>query len=461
MSTNNPSGGPTPGPNDPKNSKDAQSGTPSTSGYTPSSYSSGATSGSTGSSGYTSSQYSSTPSSYSSNPTSSYGQSNQPGQPGQSGAGSPYGGQQYGGTQSGSGYGASGYGVQGGLNPRPPRNDMNETREFGAPQSTYAQAGQQGYQQGGLGSQYAGAQSGYGSQHAGAQYGGPGQQGPYGGGANQSPYPGMPQQESGDNPNVAGIIGLILAVVGFILSCIPIVQIFGWLVLLLALILGVVGLFIQSKSKIPAVAAIVVSIIGGIVGTFVSAGILAAIFANGDFESTTDDPATAESSASAESSAAKPSSAEKESAPDSNHKGTREDPLALGTPIESGDWIITVNSVDLDAHGKVMAENPFNDDPGADKEYILINVTAEYQGDAAEGEGVLLDIAYVGSDGNTYSWMDHVAVVPDDLDMMKPLFKGGSVSGNVGIAVPKDTKDQGVVSIRSGFEDKKHFVAVK
>lgn len=532
MSTNNPNGGPTPGPNDPKGpvdpkdpktGNDSQAGSSGTSGYTPSRYSTGAggtngtsstgsTSSASTSSGYTSSPYGSTPSSNSSSPTTPFGQANQsasasasgqsdkpassgqpskpsePSQPTQSdqpghygaGAGSSFGGQQYGGQQSGSGYGASSFGVQGsqGGQSRPTTpGGVNETREFGAPQSAYAQggqnsgfqggpqggqqAGQQGFQQGGYGSQYAGGQ--YGAQGQPGQQGQYGQQGPYGGGGYQNPYPGMTQQADGEKPNIAGIIGLILAVFGFILACIPVIQVIGWVVLFVAFVLGIVGLFIQSKSKVPAIAAIVASVLGGIVGTVVSLGILGAALGTDDPEPTTTAPSTTEGTeapAATDTSATKPSSDNKPD-PNSSHKGTREDPLPIGTPIQSGDWVITVNSVDLNAHNTVMSENPFNDEPGADMEYIMLNLTIEYVGDKADGDHAMADVEYVGVDGNTYSWTDHVAVVPDDLELYKTLYKGGSVTGNMAIAVPKDTKDQGVLSVRADFMGDKKFVAVK
>ena len=273
----------------------------------------------------------------------------------------------------------------------------------------------------------------------------------------------MPQQANGDKPNVAGIIALILAVFGFILACIPVIQVIGWFVLFVAFVLGIVGLVIQSKSKAPAIAAIVTSVIGGIVGTIVSLGILGATLGPDDPKPTPTQPSATKSTkapASTASSAAKPST-EKKPAPSGDHKGTREDPYALGTSFESNDWVLTVNSVDLDAHGKVMAENEFNDDPGPDKEYILINVTMEYTGGNPEGESEFLDIEYVAEDGNTYTWTDYTTVVPDDLEMYKTLYKGGKETGNIGIAVPKDAKDRGVLSVRAGFEGSKTFVAVK
>lgn len=70
--------------------------------------------------------------------------------------------------------------------------------------------------------------------------------------------------------NVLGIVALVVAVVGFIFACIPVVQVVGWVLLPIALVLSIVALFLKGR-KWPAITALVVSILGLIVGAVVAA----------------------------------------------------------------------------------------------------------------------------------------------------------------------------------------------
>ena len=71
-------------------------------------------------------------------------------------------------------------------------------------------------------------------------------------------------------PNVLGIVALVIAVVGFVLACIPFVQVAGWILLPVALVLAIVALFLNGR-KWPAIAALIVSVVGAIVGAVVAA----------------------------------------------------------------------------------------------------------------------------------------------------------------------------------------------
>lgn len=69
--------------------------------------------------------------------------------------------------------------------------------------------------------------------------------------------------------NVIGIIALVCAVLGLILSCIKGILLLGWILLPIGFILGVVGLFPKNKAKGTALGAVVTSIIGFIVAAVV------------------------------------------------------------------------------------------------------------------------------------------------------------------------------------------------
>lgn len=78
--------------------------------------------------------------------------------------------------------------------------------------------------------------------------------------------PGHPFTEpSNPGPNVVGIIALVLAIVGLVFVFIPPVSGFAWVVVPVAFVLAIIGLFLRG-AKWPAVTGLVVSIIAAIVG---------------------------------------------------------------------------------------------------------------------------------------------------------------------------------------------------
>jgi hypothetical protein len=70
--------------------------------------------------------------------------------------------------------------------------------------------------------------------------------------------------------NTLGRIALIVGIIGFIFACIPGALIVGWVLLPIAFILGIVGLFPSGKAKGASVAAVIISIVGAVVGVSVS-----------------------------------------------------------------------------------------------------------------------------------------------------------------------------------------------
>jgi hypothetical protein len=93
---------------------------------------------------------------------------------------------------------------------------------------------------------------------------------PYGAGPTTTGTVPPPRAEEPAGTNVLGIIALAVAVVGFIFACIPFVQVVGWVLLPIALVLSIVALFLKGR-KWPAITALVISILGFIVGAVVAA----------------------------------------------------------------------------------------------------------------------------------------------------------------------------------------------
>ncbi|WP_363357602.1 DUF2510 domain-containing protein [Microbacterium sp. LMI12-1-1.1] len=69
--------------------------------------------------------------------------------------------------------------------------------------------------------------------------------------------------------NILGLVALAVSAVGFIFACIPGALIVGWVLLPIGFILGIVALFQKDKPKWQGLTAIILSVIGTIVGVVV------------------------------------------------------------------------------------------------------------------------------------------------------------------------------------------------
>lgn len=245
--------------------------------------------------------------------------------------------------------------------------------------------------------------------------------------------------------NALGIIGFVCALLGVLFSCIPGWLILGWILLPISFILGLVGLFLKGPKKL-AISAIIISVIGTVIAAMVL------VFVVGKAFDETFDKDTAVSD---------PVQDSNEASLGADDAGvTRSNPLPIGTTVESGDWAITLNGVDLNADGVVMAENPFNEPAGEGRTYILANLTVAYKGSNPQGETPTAIVEYVSVDGQTFHSFDAPVVVPDELDTLTTLYEGGSETGNVAFSVPAESAGAGVFAISPEvFSEKKFFSA--
>ncbi|MDQ0924612.1 hypothetical protein QF038_003120 [Pseudarthrobacter sp. W1I19] len=253
--------------------------------------------------------------------------------------------------------------------------------------------------------------------------------------------------------NVIGLVALSAAIVGFIFACIPGALIIGWVLLPIGFILAIVSLFLKDKAKGMGITALILSIVGTIVGFAVFFSVVTSsakdAFGSGD---TKVSAPTAEAGGDAQAAAAAAPAAK---------AGTRENPSPIGSVVESKDWKVVVNSVTLGASDAVVAANRFNDAPAAGSEYILVNYSATYVGDDANGQTPsFVSVDYVTADGKTINAYDHHVVAPEAIDS-NTLYKGGTATGNIAIQVPTATTSQGVLAVRPGMIADKVFVAVK
>lgn len=279
----------------------------------------------------------------------------------------------------------------------------------------------------------------------------------------QAPYQGAPPQP-GAAPqvekaqrNVLGIIALAVSAVGFIFACVPGALIVGWVLLPIGFILGIVSLFMKGKVKWQGITAIIVSVVGTIVGIIVFTVVVATAF-NDSFGGT--DVGIGEEPAVVEEAEGPVAPIEEEEAEPAAEVGTRENPAPLGTPIEGQEWTVVINSVTFGATDQILAENQFNEAPDPGTEYILINYTATYTGDDPEGmSAIFASVEYVTADGVTVTGFDKVVVGPDEIDVISTLYNGGSVTGNKALQVP--SPPDGVIAVSPGMISDTVFVATQ
>lgn len=248
------------------------------------------------------------------------------------------------------------------------------------------------------------------------------QQQPYPGqnGQNWSPQTLPPQQSKKNQSNVLGLIALITAVIGFIFACIPGALIIGWILLPVAFILGLVSLFLQGKSKWMGITALILSIVGTVVGAVVFLVVVSTAFDEsfGSGDTTVAGP-------SEDSDAGIEQDADKEVAVDegSSEEGTRGNPYPIGSTIENDQWRVVVNSVIPAATDAVLSENDFNEPPADGSQYMLVNYSTTYLGDNADGEmPAFVTVEYVTADGTTVNSFDKVLVAPDAIDSSSTLY---------------------------------------
>lgn len=260
------------------------------------------------------------------------------------------------------------------------------------------------------------------------------------------------QQKTKKQLNVVALIALITAVLGFIFACMPGALIVGWVLLPIAFILAVVSLFVRDKPKGMGIAALIVSVVGTIVGFVVFFAVVGSSFDNafGSGDTTVAPP----SSAAGSNSEASGNDAGAEA-------GTRENPSPLGSVIESDDWRVVINSVTLAATDTVIAANSFNDPPTEGSEYILVNYSVTYIGDDPNGESpISVSVDYVTADGRTITSHDKSVVEPDAIKS-NTLYTGGTATGNTAFEVPSATAGQGVIAVRAGMLGDTVFVAAQ
>jgi hypothetical protein len=246
--------------------------------------------------------------------------------------------------------------------------------------------------------------------------------------------------------------GFVLGLLGLLASWIPLLNIVGLILGVLGAVLAAVGLAKSKKTgagKGLAIAGLVLGVLAVII----------AIIVNVAFAKAVDEAVKTTTSTSVEAPAASNGKgASSDTAASDKALGTsRDNPAPLGSAITGGDWTVKVNSV------KTAGKDSLGQKPAAGKTLLVVNLTATYNGDDAQGASAFARVKFVTAGGNTIdSTGGSTLFVPENqFHSLSTVFKGASVTGNDMIEVPADSWKDGVLSVSPDMLSDDTFVAVK
>lgn len=147
--------------------------------------------------------------------------------------------------------------------------------------------------------------------------------------------------------------------------------------------------------------------------------------------------------------------------------GSRETPAPVGSSAvirDSSDepvWQVTLVKSTLNVNEIVESENQFNDPPPSGLQYAAAEFEVTYLGSSKGFPSSDLDIAFVTIEGTTHKPFDVSVVGPNPLSSANELYEGGSVTGDVYIAIPTQGADQGTWRISQFLNDSEFFFQAK
>ncbi len=264
----------------------------------------------------------------------------------------------------------------------------------------------------------------------------------YSGAPVPGPYPPSPQVPAKPK-NTLGLIALIVGIIGFIFACIPGALIVGWVLLPFAFILGIVGLLSSGKAKGTSISAVIISIVGTVVGVSVFFFVVGDAFSNAFRK--------------ADLSPSSPTAINGNgNGNQSGVRGSRDNPLSIGDTVSNQDWQVALGSP-REASAEIAATNQFNEPPKAGMEYWIVPITATYTGNKTGNLTFGITVKFVGSDNRTYD--GHCGVIPDPITDVGELYKGGVAKGNACVTVPVGAN--GLWTVSTGFGGKPVFFVAK
>ncbi len=256
-------------------------------------------------------------------------------------------------------------------------------------------------------------------------------------------------------PKGAGlaIASMVLGIIALLLSWIPIINYLAAVLALIGLGLGIPALIRARRGthggKGLAITGLVTSIFALVLVGVTQMLFVAAI-----------DGAIAEAESAVSAGAPAPESAEPApvEAPPAD-TGTAAVPL--GTPAPVGDYQVSVDSVELDGNATAAAGNEFNEPPAG--QYVVVTLTATYQGTTEGTPGMDLTAVYNGTDSRQYNDYECLAVLPQDAMNAPTLNPGGTATFQFCMDVPPAAIPGGSLHLEPtvNLEGERTFFAVQ
>jgi hypothetical protein len=272
------------------------------------------------------------------------------------------------------------------------------------------------------------------------------------------PPPGAPADGAGAPSKTIAILALVFGGAALLFSGIPVAGIFiGGLFALTAIVLGIVGIF--KSHRLMSIIGIGLAVLAMIVTAIVSVAVgkAAEDFIEDwptDYETGTDDGTDAETDDETDDGAGH-GDAPKDQVVDGTDPTA---PLPAGSEVTTGYWKVTISNVVADATESLLVDE-YAIPPESGYQYFMFQVDATYEGEASRlaWDDLLFGVYF---DNTLYSDVCG-AVIPDDLFLAPEVYAGGSVTGNVCVAVPTDGAGQAVISVEEYWESgPRYFVAV-
>jgi len=119
--------------------------------------------------------------------------------------------------------------------------------------------------------------------------------------------------------------------------------------------------------------------------------------------------------------------------------------VPLGVPAQVGDYLVTVDAVELDADASVAAANDVNEPPTG--QYVLTQLTVTYTGTTEGMPGFDLTAVIHGADSRQYSDSECMALLRDDAVDAPTLNPGGSDTFQFCMDVPPAALPGGQLSV--------------
>lgn len=261
------------------------------------------------------------------------------------------------------------------------------------------------------------------------------------------PWPPYPPSTGPQAPakekNTLGLIALTVGIIGFIFACIPGALIVGWVLLPIAFILGIVGLLQSGKAKGTAIAAVVLSVVGTVIGVSVFIVVVKDSFSNALKKSDLSPPAPTAVNGGGDTN-------------QSGDPGSRENPFPIGETVSNRDWQVTLGAP-REGWSEIAATNQFNPPPKRGMEYWIVPVTAIYNGDKTGSPSFGITVKFVGTDNRTYD--DNCGIIPDPISDVGDLYRGGQAKGNTCVTIPAGAG--GLWTLSTGFVGQPVFFLAK